>query len=140
MKHIHFHFHDHTAIEIRKAAGVLIIAKGQVLLLQRNGEDNYPFHWGLPAGGIEVGETPMAAAMREAYEEIGLIANKNSLREIAHTTTDVSDFTTFLLPLREQFTPTLNFEHLQYKWADPDDLPSPMIPTLRLLLGRIRYG
>lgn len=39
--------------------------------------DNYPWipfpgHWDLPGGGAEPGETPVACALRELYEEFGL--------------------------------------------------------------------
>lgn len=32
----------------------------------------WPGHWDLPGGGAEPGETPLACALRELYEEFGL--------------------------------------------------------------------
>lgn len=51
------------------SAGVVIIDKlGRVLLQKRT--DNKK--WGLPGGSLELGESFQEAAIREAYEEVGL--------------------------------------------------------------------
>jgi 8-oxo-dGTP pyrophosphatase MutT (NUDIX family) len=57
---------------IRPAARVILIdASQQILLMQHRGED-VPFVWATPGGGIEPGETPEQAALRELGEEVGL--------------------------------------------------------------------
>lgn len=50
-------------------AGVLLVEGDRVALIRRTrpGEEYYVF----PGGGVEAGETPEAAAAREAYEELG---------------------------------------------------------------------
>jgi len=54
------------------AASLVFNAHGEVLLVQQN----YGAHlWGAPGGIVEVGETPMQAAIREAFEETGLEIN-----------------------------------------------------------------
>lgn len=52
------------------AGGVIYRWRGEVphILLIRDGHS----HWGLPKGHLESGETPSAAALREAREETGL--------------------------------------------------------------------
>jgi 8-oxo-dGTP pyrophosphatase MutT (NUDIX family) len=50
---------------------ILIDASERVLLMQYRGED-VPFIWATPGGGLEPGETPEQAAVRELYEEVGL--------------------------------------------------------------------
>lgn len=55
---------------MRVRAGVVILRDDRVALIrrQRHGRIHYTF----PGGGVEPGETPEAAAVREAYEELGL--------------------------------------------------------------------
>ena len=55
-----------------RAAGIAYRAGDSVLLLLRSGTaSDYPHTWGFPCGGIEEGETPEQAAIRESQEEIG---------------------------------------------------------------------
>ncbi len=57
--------------QVKVGAGVRLVQNGKLLVLRRNQE---PFRdtWNLPAGYIEVDETPQQAAEREAWEETGL--------------------------------------------------------------------
>jgi 8-oxo-dGTP pyrophosphatase MutT (NUDIX family) len=62
------HRHMETKTELRACCGVVVIDdRNRVLLMRRNGEGS----WGLPGGGIEVGETWQQAARRECREETG---------------------------------------------------------------------
>lgn len=56
-------------------AGIHILAQkdGKYLLLRKSSQDkDEPNHWDLPGGGIEFGEQPFEAAVREAKEEAGV--------------------------------------------------------------------
>ncbi len=54
--------------ELRARCGVVVIDdRNRVLLIRRSGEGS----WGVPGGGIEVGETWQQAARRECQEETG---------------------------------------------------------------------
>lgn len=61
---------------IREGARVVLVdARGRVLLLHfvyRRGPLAGTDYWGLPGGGIEPGETPERAAVRELGEETGV--------------------------------------------------------------------
>lgn len=58
----------------RPAAGVVIFNKlGQVWYGRRKGEKGQ-YRWQFPQGGIDAGETPEKAALRELWEETGLKA------------------------------------------------------------------
>lgn len=56
----------------------LIVEENRVLLVERL-RDPLAGHWGLPGGGIEVGETVAAALEREVREETGLQVAINRL-------------------------------------------------------------
>tara|TARA_B100000315_G_scaffold255920_1_gene300540 strand:- start:10878 stop:11372 length:495 start_codon:yes stop_codon:yes gene_type:complete len=59
-----------TDLPYRPCAGVVLFNKnGQVFVGQRL--DTYQDAWQLPQGGIDDGEVPAAAALRELAEEIG---------------------------------------------------------------------
>ena len=55
-----------------RAAGILFrTPNGYYLLTQRSGKVSRPFKWGLPGGGVNVGEETKDAAEREVVEELG---------------------------------------------------------------------
>jgi 8-oxo-dGTP diphosphatase len=54
--------------------------QGRVLLCHRRDQDL----WNLPGGGVEPGELPEAAVLREIQEEIGCTAQIKSLTGIYH--------------------------------------------------------
>jgi mutator protein MutT len=76
---------------ITSAAAVILLrenrAKGgvkEVFLLKRGPSAPWmPNYWNFPGGGIEDGETPMAAAVRECMEESGAVpSNLIALRSV----------------------------------------------------------
>lgn len=56
----------------RVAAYGLCVRDGSILLTRLSQSTGRPGSWTLPGGGIEHGEHPRAAAVREAYEETAL--------------------------------------------------------------------
>ena len=52
-------------------AAVALIYDGQILLIERH-KPNRSVYYVLPGGGVEPGETPAQAAVREAREELGV--------------------------------------------------------------------
>lgn len=69
------------------AAGALIEREGRVLLVRRS-VDPGSGAWALPAGYMEHDEGPVAAAIRECYEETGLIIRIVGLWGVYHTRND----------------------------------------------------
>ena len=55
----------------RLAAYALVVDAGRVLLTQLAEATPAPGTWTLPGGGIDPGESPVAAAVREVHEETG---------------------------------------------------------------------
>lgn len=55
------------------ASAIILYNKDKQVLLQQRTDDapNAPGKWGFFGGGIEKGETPKEAVIRECYEELG---------------------------------------------------------------------
>ena len=62
----------HTHWGRRGAAGLLLAAEGKVLIQLRARWAHQGGTWSIPGGAIESRETPVAAALRESSEELGL--------------------------------------------------------------------
>jgi putative (di)nucleoside polyphosphate hydrolase len=66
----------------RMGVGLMIINEQNKIFVGKRIESRNQFAWQMPQGGIDVGETPSKAALREMHEEIG--CNKGEI--IAETT------------------------------------------------------
>lgn len=67
----------------RPCVGVMLInAQGLIFAGQRRDSDNPA--WQMPQGGIDQGEKPRAAALRELWEETGVTADKVDFVAKAH--------------------------------------------------------
>ncbi len=58
--------------KFRRSAGVIIKHGDEVLMCKRSPKGSLPNHWSIPAGGIENGESPGQAAIREVFEETNI--------------------------------------------------------------------
>lgn len=79
----------------RISAYALILAARRILLCRISAElPRWEGAWTLPGGGIEFGEEPEAAMIREVEEETGLIVRATGLAGIdsIHDTTGPDDF------------------------------------------------
>jgi len=63
---------DHHVVRMpRPAAGTILVADDHVLLLYRHRFITDTWGWEIPAGGVDAGEHPAEAAVRETREEAG---------------------------------------------------------------------
>ena len=62
---------------MRVRSGVVVVVDGRVALIRRMRHNRT--YYVFPGGGVEPGETPEAAAVREAHEELGLHLRLNRL-------------------------------------------------------------
>lgn len=65
----------------RPAAYALIVFDGHILLTQHGKGPNRGL-WGLPGGGIDYGETPEQALLREVREEAGIVPTQLELDDV----------------------------------------------------------
>lgn len=117
-----------------RAAGIMHIVDGKVLLIQRSPEGDHSGEWAFPGGKIEDGETPQQAARREWDEELGSPCPDGELLDHLHRIRDGVDFTTFIQRGDETFQPTLNNEHVGFMWAKPSEMPSNLHPGASIAL------
>jgi 8-oxo-dGTP pyrophosphatase MutT (NUDIX family) len=70
-------------VEVIATAGVVVVDGERVLLIEHGeGAAHLTGAWGIPAGGIDAGETAREAAVRELAEETGLRADPEALVEL----------------------------------------------------------
>ncbi|OWK42185.1 DUF2213 domain-containing protein [Fimbriiglobus ruber] len=108
-----------------RAAGIMFVDGGSVLLLKRAGKEHEDGTWAFPGGKLEGDETPEQAARRESEEETGIIPG--DIEQIDRTDNGEVEFITFLSSI-EKTDPTLNDEHTGFVWADLASLPQPLHP------------
>jgi len=111
--------------------GVLLYsqATGRFLFIKRSETGDCPGTWCVPGGGIEDGETIDQGTKRELSEECGY----DEPIELLFMHRDVQPnfiFHNHMAVVPDEFEPTLNEEHTDYKWCGADELPEPMHPRL----------
>jgi 8-oxo-dGTP diphosphatase len=126
------------------AYGICRDAAGRVLLARNSDLSEFPGQWTLPGGGVEQGEHPDDAVVREFAEETGLSVRVDSLRTVTadvlrlssgpleHTDRLVYDVTIVGGELRSESDGTTDL----VEWISPANLGRlPMMPFTAHLLG-----
>lgn len=108
-----------------KAGIHVLIKKEDKYLLIRRGEDDSedPGCWDLPGGGIDFGEQPFAAAVREAKEEAGIhieITKILALWGAAYQ--DKWSIETIVEAKYLSGDVKLSHEHSEFKWVNRQEL------------------
>ncbi|MBN2322743.1 MAG: NUDIX domain-containing protein [Spirochaetes bacterium] len=69
---------------LHRTVHIWLYRQNEILLQKRSkSKDSHPGLWDISAAGhIDVGETPLHAAIREIKEELGLTVKKNALRYV----------------------------------------------------------
>lgn len=99
---------------------ILIRKENKYLLLRRSSNDKEnPDNWDLPGGGIDFGEQPFDAAIRESKEEAGVdIRTKDILAYWAVTYEDKWSIETIVSAQYLSGDIKLSKEHSDYQWVD----------------------
>ena len=79
--------------------GVVIVNSKHAILLQKRSmlKNSNPGKWGICGGKINLGETPIDAAVRETLEEIGINIERSKLKEIRKAANGKGYFTIFYI-------------------------------------------
>lgn len=112
------------------AAGVLFVhreADGTHVMLQKRSRWAHEGGtWSVSGGALDVGETPVEGALREASEEIGAIPEHRIVGEHVFAPADDWTYTTVVVEVDERFGFSANFETDAVGWFRPhevQDLP-----------------
>jgi 8-oxo-dGTP pyrophosphatase MutT (NUDIX family) len=111
--------------------------RGQVLIVHRS--PSLGSYWHTIAGGVEDGETPAQAAVRELYEETALdgveLVPLGTTVEYAYPVSEepperrdrfapgliTVNVDCYLVEAPDDWEPTLDLEHDAYRWCTPDE-------------------
>lgn len=77
--------------------GVVIVNENDEILLQKRSRFKRvnPSKWGICGGKVDLGETPLDAGIRETFEEIGILLNKDELKFLSMNTNEKAHFTVY---------------------------------------------
>ncbi len=146
-----------AALPYRPCVGVMLInAQSQIFAGQRR--DNDSPAWQMPQGGIDPGETPLAAALRELREETGVTAG------LVERLAEAPDWISYDLPAdivpkiwkgryRGQTQRWFAFRYLgtddqidiatehpefsRWRWIGPDDMLASIVPFKRAVYTQV---
>lgn len=148
---------DHSTLPYRPCAGVMLMNRdGRIFVGQRL--DSTLEAWQMPQGGIDPGEDPSEAAVRELWEETGVSRDKVQLIAVApdELRYDLPDeligklwkgkwrgqrqrwfLFRFLGEDNDIDIATAEPEFRAWRWSDPTDLVDLIVPFKRELYGQV---
>lgn len=129
------------------ACFIIFRKNGKIACLLRENTDWMNGYYALPAGKAEIAERAIAAAVREAKEEVGVVVAEKDLRlvHVSHRKADDDtlawmDFLFEAEAWQGELTNTEPHKHSELAWLDPANLPENIIPSLKYYLERISIG
>lgn len=128
------------------ANAVIINSDNKILLTQRFDLENPAIHlkWQLPGGGIEKGEAPHDACVREAFEETGLhvkLLSENPFKISQKYEKEIFNLNVFLAcPLSDTINTSLDPETNDAAWYEMNEIKglSMLDNTIDMIEGCIK--
>ncbi|MDT8916022.1 NUDIX domain-containing protein [Amycolatopsis sp. PS_44_ISF1] len=126
------------------AVHVFLVQQGKVLLMRRAGSGYGDGQLGLPAGHVDLGETPTACAVREVDEELGILLNPGDLqpsgtmfRNSQEPRVDI-----FFVARSWDGSPEIREANkcTELVWADPMNLPADTLDFVAVAWNDTRNG
>lgn len=136
------------ASETDKAAGFLFISpRDKEMFIVRRGKNvDMPGRWCTVGGGVEKGEDYLEAAKRECVEEMGSLPEISDIIDYVDSGNKEFTYRTFIAIVspqtRHDWKPKMNPENDQCGWFKPNELPKPLHPGFKYVLGVLKekYG
>lgn len=99
--------------------------KGNILLVK----PTYKPTWQFPGGGVELGDSPVNALIREISEELGLNINEHEVKPVGITFQPKDDSVLIIYELRSDLSENSSFqlqeEELEaHQFTNPDEVPN----------------
>ena len=120
--------------KFRKSAGVILKHGDEVLLCKRGPKETFPNIWSIPGGGIENGESPGQAAIREFHEETNIEITTDLdlvgiIDKFNEDGTKRGNMFVFLQNTKEKKEPDLDkathgHEHTDCRYFKKDEIPN----------------
>jgi 8-oxo-dGTP pyrophosphatase MutT (NUDIX family) len=102
---------------------VIVDGRGKYLLMQRSDHPTFGNDPDLPGGTLEEGELPLETMIREVFEEVAIMIERDNVREV-YTGTDYSahgtHYSLYVTELQDTPEITMSWEHSLYEWLDHD--------------------
>jgi len=105
-------------------------AKNEVLLQHRAAWTSDGDTWGIPGGARDSHETPVQAALREAAEEAGIVADDVEVTGLCHDDHDGWEYVTVVASALADIEVVANAESTELRWV-----PSVEVDSLNLHPG-----
>jgi 8-oxo-dGTP diphosphatase len=126
------------------AVHVFLVRQGNILLMRRAGSGYADGLLGLPAGHVDLGETPTECAVREVAEELGVVVNPGELRPggTMFRNSQEPRVDIFFTAGSWTGTPRIREPHkcTELVWADPDALPGDALDFIAVAWRDARDG
>jgi 8-oxo-dGTP pyrophosphatase MutT (NUDIX family) len=118
--------------------------RGQILLGRRCGTGFANGQYSVPAGHLELGESVVLAAVREAKEELNINVDPDDMRfvQVMHNSYGIGRLA-FFFEIERWEGNIVNMEPHKcddLRWFDTDDLPVNMVPYIREAVGHYLSG